>query len=168
MITLRDQTDSDLPALHALIKAAFHGHPFSHGTEPFILEALWQHGRATVALVAEEDGEVVGQVAISPATVGGQSGWHGVGPVAVRPDRQRQGIGSRLMTAALDRLRALGSMGCVLVGSPDYYRRFGFGGITGLTMPGVPGEVILALPFGAAIPQGDIAFDEAFAATAPA
>ena len=47
-------------------------------------------------------------------------------PLAVVPDRQRQGIGSQLVEAGLQRLAALGTQLVFVVGYPSYYPRFGF------------------------------------------
>jgi putative acetyltransferase len=54
------------------------------------------------------------------------TGILGLGPMAVRPDRQRRGIGSLLIRRGLARCRALGHGAVVVLGHPDYYPRFGF------------------------------------------
>ena len=162
---IRDQTDADFDAVHELVIAAFKTMPYAAGTEQFIMDALWKTGAATVALVAEDRGEIVGQAAFSTVLVGGRDvGWHGCGPVSVLPERQKQGIGSALMRAGLERLRAFGSKGCVLVGHPDYYRRFGFANTPDMFVPNVPAEVFMALSFSGATPKGAVAFDKAFEA----
>ena len=74
------------------------------------------------------------------------------------------GIGSAVMRAGLERLRALGSKGCVVVGDPNYYPRFGFANTTEMFEPGVPPEVFMALSFGGEMPKGEVKFDEAFEA----
>ncbi len=78
-------------------------------------------------MVATEDGLIVGHVAISPVTItSGETGWYGLGPISVCPNKQGIGIGSLLMNAALQKLKDLGGKGCVLLGDPNYYSRFGF------------------------------------------
>ena len=72
------------------------------------------------------------------------------------------------MTAALDALRARGLAGAVLVGDPAYYARFGFAPSPGLTVPGVPDEYVLALPFAGPPPTGAIAYHPAFFPARPA
>src|SRR5689334_19712426 len=100
------------------------------------MEALWTADAATVALVAESAEGLVGQVACSPVTIDGRSGsWFGLGPLAVRPDRQRQGIGSALVRAALQRLHLRQAAGYVLVGDPAFYARFGFRPAAPLCLP---------------------------------
>lgn len=160
---IRSETSADVAAVHAVIATAFQGKPYSDGSEPAVMEALRAAGAAVVALVAEEAGEVVGQVAFSPVTIDGRaSAWHCLGPIAVRPDRQGAGIGNALIVSGLERLRELGSAGCVLLGDPGYYRRFGFRAGTGLRAPGYPAEYFMALPFGPDAPAGIVAFHPAF------
>ena len=162
---IRDQSEADFAAVHELVIAAFKTLPIACGREQFVMDALWTSGAATVALVAEDGGEIVGQAAFSKATVGGQDvGWHGCGPVSVLPARHKQGIGDALMRAGLERLRARGSKGCVVVGDPNYYRRFGFANTDAMFEPGVPPEVFMAICFAGAMPKGEVKFDEAFEA----
>ncbi|MGK9168773.1 N-acetyltransferase [Inquilinus limosus] len=160
---IRDQQPGDDAAVLRLVEEAFRGRPYSDGREPAILDALRRAGVLALALVAEEEGEIVGQVAFSPVTIDGAfRDWYGLGPVAVRPDRQGQGIGQALIRAGLDRLRALGARGCVLAGAAGYYRRFGFAANPRLRSPGIPPEHFLVLPFGAEVPSGTVEFHQAF------
>ena len=164
-IIVRDQTEADFAAVHELVIAAFKTLPVACGREQFVMDALWRTGAATVALVAEDAGAIVGQAAFSKVTVGGADvGWHGCGPVAVLPARHKQGIGSALMRAGLERLRVLGSRGCVVVGDPNYYPRFGFANTDAMFEPGVPPEVFMAICFEGQMPKGEVKFDEAFEA----
>src|SRR5690606_20299677 len=111
----------------ALTAAAFAGVPYASGTEPAIIAALRAAGALRLSLVAAEGQELLGHVAFSPVIIGGRDrGWLGLGPLSVRPDRQRRGIGSALVRTGLERLRRDGAGGCVLLGDPAYYRRFGF------------------------------------------
>ena len=167
---IRDQCEADFAAVHELVIAAFKTLPVACGREQFVMDALWTTGAATVALVAEDGGAagadaIVGQAAFSKVLVGGQDvGWHGCGPVSVLPKRHKQGIGSALMRAGLERLRALGSKGCVVVGDPNYYPRFGFANTPEMFEPGVPPEVFMALAFAGTVPSGEVKFHEAFEA----
>ncbi len=121
----------------------------------------------SVSLVAECDGEVVGHVAASPVTLSeGTTEWFGLGPVSVLPAWQGRGIGSALMEACLSRLRERGARGCLLVGEPGYYQRFGFRHLPELILPGVPPEYFMALNWSDDRPQGEVDFHPAFEATA--
>jgi putative acetyltransferase len=59
----------------------------------------------------------------------------------------------------------LGGKGCVLVGHPGYYRRFGFRNLPDLIVDGVPSQYVVALSFDENTPHGTVAFHEGFAAT---
>ena len=146
---IRNETDSDIKAISDVTIAAFRDLPISGHTEQFIINALRNAHALTISLVAEMDGQVVGHIAFSPVAISdGSLNWHGLGPISVLPEYQRQGIGKSLMQEGLSLLKARGSKGCVLVGHPDYYKRFGFRNIPGLVLEGVPQDVFFALPFG--------------------
>lgn len=146
-IALRDEAPGDAGAIRHVITEAFRGAAHSSGTEARIVDDLRAAGALTLSLVAEGDGGIVGHLAASPLRIGEAAGWSGIGPVAVRPDRQSQGIGSALMKTALARLRAQGARGAVLVGDPGYYGRFGFAADPRIVLPGIPAEYLLALTF---------------------
>jgi putative acetyltransferase len=160
---IRPETPSDHDAIRQILMAAFADHPYSHQTEHLIVEALRADDALIVSLVAEVDGNIVGQIAFSPVTIGGKDcGWFALGPVAVSPSHQRQGIGQALVNEGLDALRKLGAQGCVLVGEPAFYNRFGFRHDPALHMHGVPPEVLLCLPMGDQVPEGSVQHQSAF------
>jgi putative acetyltransferase len=167
LATIRIEVPDDLAAIAATTVAAFRSAAHSSGTEQHIISALRRAGQLTVSLVAEEQGKVVGHVAVSPVTIeDGATDWYGLGPVSVLPDRQRQGLGSRLVTRALDELRGRGAKGCVVLGEPGYYARFGFRPEPGLVLPGVPSRYFQAIVLRGTAPSGRVAYHEAFEATA--
>ena len=88
-----------------------------------------------------------------------------LGPVAVDPDWQRgqkgHNIGSALIHAGLSRLKALGANGCVLIGNPDYYSRFGFRS-GGITYGEVPEAYVQWLSFGDGVPTGEVRYARGF------
>ena len=164
--SLRPENPSDVEAIAGLTEAAFLNAPHTSHTEAFIVNALRRAGAMSVSLVAEQGGELVGHVATSPVVIAdGTPGWHGLGPISVLPALQGQGIGSALMQAALQALRDQGAAGCMLVGDPGYYRRFGFRNEAQLVYPGIPTAYFMVLPFGEGLPQGAVSFHEAFGAT---
>lgn len=160
-IALRDETPADADAIRSLVTEAFRGAAHSSGTEARIVDGLRAAGALTLSLVAEGDEGILGHVAASPVVIGDAPGWFGIAPLAVRPDRQSQGIGAALMQAALAQLRAEGAAGVVLVGDPAYYTRFGFAAHSGITVPGIPPGYVLALPF-AEPPRGEVRYHAAF------
>ncbi len=162
-MSIRNESVSDVAAIAAITESAFKEAPHTSHTEQFIVNALRNAGKLSVSLVAEVDGNIVGHVAVSPVSVSGNSeGWYGLGPISVAPEHQKQGIGSQLMKEAIAALKQLGASGCVLLGDPQYYSRFGFKVIPNLTLPGVPPEYFQALPFGSKIPKGEVVHHEAF------
>lgn len=164
-VVIRHETASDAPAIRAVTETAFRSAPHASGTEALIVEALREAGVLTLALVAEADDGVVGHVAVSPVSISdGTPGWFGLGPISVAPEWQRRGIGSLLMREALRLLREHGASGCVLLGDPGFYGRFGFRAEPGLVLPGVPPEYFQAVSFGSSSPRGTAAYHEAFAA----
>lgn len=167
MLRIRDENTLDVEAITALTEAAFRNAAHSSHTEQHIVNALRRAGQLTLSLVAEQGGVVVGHVAVSPVTVSdGAPAWYGLGPISVLPELQGQNIGASLVHAAMDGLRAHGAAGCVLVGEPAYYTRFGFHSVPGLVYPGIPPEFFMALAFGRAVPQGAVSYHAAFEATA--
>lgn len=164
-IQIRPETTADIAAIEAVTVAAFLDAPHTDHTEQFIVAALRRSGQLTVSLVAEQSGAIVGHIAVSPVTIAGEDvGWYGLGPVSVVPDLQGKGIGSQLIEAALDQLRALAAGGCVVLGDPGYYARFGFKATDALTLPGVPAEYFQALSFDTRMPQGTVAYHASFSA----
>ena len=160
---IRDEQSGEAKAIAELTTAAFKTMPMASGTEADIIDALRAANALTVSLIADQDGEIVGHAAFSPATLGGQQNWYGLGPVSVRPDLHKQGIGSALIMAGLDRLRGLGATGCITIGHPDYYPRFGFAASPRLTFLGEAGPHVMALRFDGAEPEGELMFHPAFA-----
>src|SRR5260370_325303 len=110
-IQLRHETPDDIAAIEAVTIAAFADAPHTSHTEQFIVRALRDASELTLSIVAEEHGQVVGHVALSPVTITNDhghkaKGWCGLGPISVLPQRQGHGIGSRLMEQAPPGIRA--------------------------------------------------------------
>ncbi len=165
---IRPETSNDYKAIREINIAAFANHPYSRQTEHLIVEALRAEGALTVSLVAEAEGEVVGHIAFSPITINGKDvQWFALGPVAVLPSMQNKGIGTALVKEGLRSLRALGARGCVLVGDPAFYRRFGFHHSPALIMQDVPADVFLTLPLAEDVPHGKVEHHPAFWVQAP-
>ena len=148
---IRKERVGDVPRIHQLTRDAFLNAPHTDHTEQFIVDALRSAGALSISLVAERAGEVLGHVAVSPVTISdGTTGWFGLGPVSVAPAEQGAGIGSALMQAALAELKQLGARGCVLLGAPAFYRRFGFRPAAPLVLTDVPPEYFQAVLFAGA------------------
>jgi putative acetyltransferase len=164
-VKIRAETAADAQAIEAVTVAAFLSAPHTNHAEQHIVSALRRAGKLALSLVAETDGAIVAHVAVSPVSISdGTPGWFGLGPVSVVPRYQRRGIGSRLVLEALRLIRASGASGCVVLGEPEYYGRFGFRVNPDLGLPGVPPEYFQTISFNSSRPRGIVAYDEAFQA----
>lgn len=160
---IRRERQTDLYAIEALITEAFAAAEHKSGNEARVVDQLRSASALTLSLVADDGADVVGHAAFSPVTINGRSaGWFGLGPVAVRPDRQKNGIGDALISEGLAQLVAYGAAGCVVLGDPNYYGRFGFKPATALLYPGPPAEYFQVLAFGGGVPAGNVAYHPAF------
>jgi putative acetyltransferase len=160
---IRPETSQDVKIIEEITKAAFANHPYSHQSEHKIVQMLRDEEALSLSLVAELGGQVVGHIAFSRILINDQDmGWYGIGPMSVKPEVQRQGVGSALINRGLEIMREAGAHGCVLVGDPNYYWRFGFRNHTPLTLPDVSPENFLVLSFSEEIPSGTVVFHKAF------
>ena len=165
-LLIRDERPDDAAAIAQVTRTAFATAEHSSGTEEFIIAALRSAGQLSLSLVAQLDGGIIGHVAISPVEISdGARDWYGLGPVSVLPDCQGTGVGSRLIRASLDRLRASGARGCVVLGEPSYYGRFGFSAHPALSLPDVPPAYFQALGFAGQVPAGTVRYHASFEAT---
>lgn len=165
MIVIHPETKADINAITDVTVSAFAPLEFSSHTEQFIIDALRAANALSLSLVAELDGRVVGHIAFSPVTISdGSHDWYGLGPVSVLPEYQMKGIGKALIEEGLARLKSMGARGCVLVGHPGYYTKFGFRNTPELAFEGVPPEVFFALSFDGRMPQGTVTYHAAFSA----
>ncbi|MEV4918761.1 bifunctional class I SAM-dependent methyltransferase/N-acetyltransferase [Streptomyces tirandamycinicus] len=162
---VRPETDADIPAVHAVNAAAF---PTRDEAE--LVDALRRDPRAWLpglSWVAEApDGSVAAYALLTRCLVGGEPAL-ALAPCATAPEHQGQGAGSAVIRAVLDAARIGGERLVVVLGRPEYYRRFGFGPASRLGIrPGfeVPDEAMMALVLDGSAdpPQGMITYPEAF------
>ena len=124
MLTIRPETADDEDAIRMVNLAAF-----PTAQEADLVQQLREDSDSEISLVAEDEGTIVGHVLLSRMKVAGDGRPFralGLGPVAVLPDRQRQGIGGALIEEALRLAQDRDEEAVFLVGEPDYYQRFGF------------------------------------------
>ncbi len=126
-VVIRQERDADHAAIAEVVRGAFVRHPDEvasfveriRASDEFVPE---------LALVAEDSSGVIAHVMLSWVGVEGGSRPKilNLTPMSVRPDRQRAGVGSRLIRNALGRAEAAGEPAVLVEGIPGYYPRFGF------------------------------------------
>jgi len=124
MITIREEQPGDVAAVRLVNEKAF-GQP----AEADIVDALRERCPDHLSLVATVDDRIVGHILFSPLTVeqeGKKFRGMGLAPMAVPPEYQRQGIGSRLVRAGIAVLREASCPLVIVLGHPGYCPRFGF------------------------------------------
>ena len=123
-LDIRQETRADIPGIRRVEQ-----HAFRRPLEGDLVDLCRAHGQVSLSLVAVQDGIIAGHILFTPVTMEPpHAGLHGLGlgPIAVLPECQRTGIGSRLMSAGAELCRAQGYDFIVLLGDPRYYSRFGF------------------------------------------
>jgi putative acetyltransferase len=135
----------DIPGIRHVNQSAF-----DTAAEADLVDALRQQAHPHVSLVAVDSEAVVGHILFTPVTLSSHPSVPimGLAPMAVLPERQRQGIGSALVRAGLEACRRLPAVAVVVLGHAGYYPRFGFSPAStfGLTSEyDVPDEVFMAL-----------------------
>lgn len=121
---LRAEQSYDEKPIFAVNKAAF-----ATDAEARLVDMLRSDGDLYFSHVAEENNAIIGHIALSPMDVLANDQpikALGLGPVAVAPNRQGNGIGSQLVRAAINWAQSQDWQLIILLGNPRYYSRFGF------------------------------------------
>lgn len=123
-LIIRPEEPGDHAAVFDVNKRAFDT-PLEAG----LVEKLRPVARPIISLVAVKDAAVVGHILFTPVTIRSDDGARaamGLGPMAVVPEFQNQGIGSKLVLAGLEECRKIDQPVVFVLGHPKYYPRFGF------------------------------------------
>jgi putative acetyltransferase len=145
VIAIRPEQSADADAVRVVNQRAF-GRP----DEAAIVDAV-RESPGAISLVAIDGDRVVGHILFTPVVIDGSGSAiraAGLAPMAVVPEHQRLGVGSRLVTAGLEACRDFGYEIVVVLGHPAYYPRFGFivAASQGLRCEyDVPAEVFMAI-----------------------
>ncbi len=146
MLEIRPEQPADIDAVRQLNLEAF-----AQGPEAGIVDRLRENCPEIISLVALEVDQVVGHLLFSPVTIDGNDTLIGMGlaPMAVLSSHQKKGVGSFLIEAGLDILRAKKCPFVIVLGHAEYYPRFGFEPASklGLTSQwdGIPDEAFMAI-----------------------
>ena len=114
---IRGEKQADSRAIYKLFTAAFR-----RPDEAVLIDRVRSDGACVISLVAVERDEIVGHVLFSRMTAPFLA--LGLGPVSVKPSRQRSGIGSLLIRTGLDRASDAGWQAVFVLGDPKFYSRF--------------------------------------------
>jgi len=121
-VEIRREASSDEPAIREVNRRAF-----GREEEAWLVDELRDGGFVRLSLIAEEAQRIFGHILFSEAVIRTEGeDTEALGPVAVTPERQGQGIGTALIREGLDRCARMGHRVVVLLGHPGYYPRFGF------------------------------------------
>lgn len=165
IMIIRQEKERDYEAISQVTAAAFASMEHSSGMEVAIIRALRDAGALTISLVAADGDAIIGHIAFSPVTINGEDGsWFGLGPVSVQPDLQGRGVGDALIRQGLHELRKQGAAGCVVLGDPAFYRRFGFENDPDLKYTQAPPEYFMQVTFNGSVPAGQVEYHGAFGA----
>lgn len=126
-IKIRPETEQDYAAIRHVNELAF-----GRTAEADLVENLRQlpEFEPLLSLVAETDGKILGHVMLFPIYIRGKDGEEypclSLGPIAVIPEFQKQGIGGILIQAGHRAALELDYNAVLLLGHPSYYPRFGY------------------------------------------
>jgi putative acetyltransferase len=126
-VVIRAERVADHSAIEEVVRAAFAGHPDEVALFVERIRAS-EHFVPALALVAEDASGLIGHVILSWVGLESQSRDKilNLTPMSVRPDRQRRGVGTRLIRELLGRAEAADEPALMVEGIPEYYPRFGF------------------------------------------
>jgi putative acetyltransferase len=153
------------PADHAAI-AEIVTEAFGQADEAELVARLREDGDVLFELVSEVEGALDGHVLFSRLWADRAEMFAALAPLAVRPGRQRAGIGAALVRAGLDSAREFGAHGVLVLGDPAYYARFGFAAETARQVQapftGLPAFMAIGLEPGAFAAPLSVAYPAGF------
>ena len=121
LFRIREERWGDIAAIREVNNRAF-----GQKQEGNIVDALRTNNAVLLSLVATLNDQVVAHILYSPVTVKDEVTGAALGPMAVLPQHQRQGIGSKLVEAGNQKIKDAGWPFIIVLGHADFYPRFGF------------------------------------------
>lgn len=163
-MVIRPEDQGDIAAIGDIERKAF-----ARDAEALLVDRLRDAHVVVASLVADEQGALVGHILFSRLPIHTERGVVNavaLAPLAVVPERQRQGIGSMLVRNGLDTCRDTGESIVIVVGHPHYYSRFGFSADAARTLSSpYSGDAFMALelvPGALAGLAGEVRYPAAF------
>ena len=132
MYRLQEETEADWWEVEALYDLCFA--PGRTALSSYRLRDGVPTVAALCLILRDADGILAAAIRYWPAEAGGQDVLL-LGPIAVHPTRQGEGLGALLINESLAEARRLGWERAMLVGDAPYYARFGFGKLANIVMP---------------------------------
>ena len=122
---IRRTNATDSQAIHQLLLNSFDA---SENQEVALLSQALQQQPQALSLVAEDNSGLLGHVLFTPLWLTSPQPYSGyiLAPLAVRPDKQRQGIGTKLISSGIETLKHQATSYVMVLGDPAYYQRHGF------------------------------------------
>ncbi|MFD1212351.1 GNAT family N-acetyltransferase [Arthrobacter sp. GCM10027362] len=163
---LRTEQPGDRPAILRLARSAFGTDGGADPPELALLAALFECRECIpeLSLVAVDGPDVIGYCISTRGWIGHEPAL-GLGPLAVLPERRRQGIGAALLAETRRRASLLGERVILLLGHTGYYPRFGYRPAADLGIqapdPGW-GDHFMALPLADDVPAGSFCYAAPF------
>lgn len=151
----------DHPAIAEIVARAF-----GQADEARLVERLREGGDVLFELVSQAEDGLDGHILFSRLWADRAEMFAALAPLAVRPDRQRAGVGAALVRAGLESAREFGAHGVLVLGHPAYYPRFGFAAETARQVQspfsGQPAFMAIGLEPGAFDAPLSVAYPDAF------
>lgn len=119
-LIIRKEKESDIKEIFEINKSAF-----GRNLESKLVDMLRIADCDIISLVAEFNGKIVGHIMFSPVYIDGKVAGMGLAPLAVLPEFQKQGIGTKLINAGIEEVKKNYSL-IILFGHETYYPKFGF------------------------------------------
>ena len=124
-IIIRQEMASDHEKVYEINRLAF-----NQEDESKLIERIRESNNHVpeLSLVAEIDDNIIGHILFSKITIIGDSTYESLAlaPIAVTPECQRKGIGSKLVAKGLEKAKEKGFNSVIVLGHKDYYPKFGF------------------------------------------
>lgn len=150
-IKIRMELSDDYKGVEKLIEIAFRDEKFTDHAEHLLVARLRKSEAfvAQLSLVAEVDGKMVGYILFTKIKIGDYDKALALAPVAVLPEYQHRGIGTKLIKEGHGVAQQLGFGASIVLGHKDYYPRFGYKQLSGfgikLPIKAIPSDFCMGI-----------------------